>query len=622
MRKFCLFFLVLASFVALVGTECQAQPAIASEYSDTVVVTIDGDQEPVSVVRDIKNELMWYYVPSRLRIAMHGETPAFQFVQYQRKDPKNPEEFIEGGILTMAVNMTLPKDGVSQIQKALAKKYNNEAIRVAPLEMKDGTFHVYAPDAGGKLGTAAQYPKMAPSFPNAEVPIMITMDGLNSDVIAALTTGEGGIPVFVEFTYMGVTPKCGFKVTANYENAYKSVSTDSKLRASYNSWFYSVSTKVDVSTIRESLEKSSSIKVEAISGEAFKAEDIDRYLDPVLKSIMDEIAEAPEPTPEPPAKASEPGNRKAFLSVGFSFAMKDVKKVRKGTRVFEMNRQSQVERKTLIGGAIGVGNILAKVKDEKKREALRKKLYVKIGEGNWQKAFFLVPDVTGAEAGGVMSIDLEVGVVDKKGKFIKEVSKEAVKWVAPKDEDFSPWKDKKGNERNSLSFGLAEVYEKYGDKAAEELSFSMVKKITHKCGKKKSVFKVAQTFPIFSGDGVPNTPEDDVMPITFYPDLIESWAGDGGILRAINISTECKSFDGKSNKALKQTVTLTPNTEDPPVMLVPTKIKGDKPNPVKGSFKFILKKGKVEKKFKDLLDEWGTDVMFMDDDFMDTEEKK
>src|SRR5689334_9221117 len=82
-----------------------SQASLASEdFIENVPITENGEKITYSLVRDGNQKNQWYYIPSRIRLSEKqkqngSREPEFTLIRYQFKDPKNPQELLEGGII-------------------------------------------------------------------------------------------------------------------------------------------------------------------------------------------------------------------------------------------------------------------------------------------------------------------------------------------------------------------------------------------------------------------------------------------------------------------------------------------------------------------------------------------
>jgi len=484
-------FIGVSLLISVSSSTGWAQASLAAEDKiDEVPVTIDGVKESFTVIRDARTPEQWYYAPDRPRLferTFQGRSePDFALIRYQFKDPKNPQSLLEGGLVQFAVSLGIPSEAIPQLVDAIGKKSKipKEKIRLAALPMKSATVALYTPQ-GDFMASTPQGAGIAPTFATQKMVFSVALTKIGSDVYDELVKGNTGIPVAVEFTYSGVSPPLGFKVSVNWDQTYSFYSKDEKFRARASVLgYFGATTDAERQKIRETLEQNNCIKIEVITGSGFKMEDANKYIEPMLNRINQEILEnlkAPEKIT--PTEAGKPELSKAkFLTAGYSVAVKDVKKVKKGTETLTFDTREVVERKTVASGFAGIGRY---------PEPMRNKLVTIVPPGPWRSAFFVLPAVGDAEDLGINQVDLEIGL--KTGDKVRE--SQVVMW-RPKE----GWKDKNGQPRTVLVFGLMGLGA--GDAPLKNASFASKAKITLK----REVLEVTQQSEVFSGETAITTP--------------------------------------------------------------------------------------------------------------------
>lgn len=612
MKKLFLFALCLL----LVNVQAAfSQASLADGDKVDLTITIDKSEENVTCIKDAIKPEQWYYVPNKPRLVTvksstsKTELPSFSLVKYQAKDPDDPEKLVEGGVLQAAVNLALPETGLKQLKAGLAKVTGLAAdkILLAPLNMSNAKIAVYTP--GGELmGDAPIAPDIGPSFANQSIPIQINLTRLGADFSDALVKTGGGIFMTFIFDYNGLTPKCGFKVTVDWDQTFKHFSTQTKAKVNYGGWFWSGSAQTDISTVRESLITNKCIKVESIAGESFKAEEIDAYLMPILEAINKEIFNIEAPEKVEPAKAADPSvpSRRWGVSGGLSFSLKSVEKVKKGHTTYSMDRQFIVARQTIAGGLIGIGNYSKEIQD---------KLITVMPHGNWASAWYSLPDVGSAEDIGVTEVSVTVNVVDNKGKAIAKVPQQNAKWT-PKT---GSWVDAKKNERNSLVFALADVYQNFKGKE-DQLFYKQKMDVTQKIGNATKKMTFENTLPMFDGEAAISTPMSSIECVEINGNLL-TWFGDeypkyvpaafaGQASDLTNVTVTLESSKPKN----KVTGTLSNKTTELYMLLD----KGDSEEAPETSAKieFNSKKNKKTVTSKNAIEEMGTQIYLTDLDYL------
>ncbi len=609
MKKLFLITLCLL-LVSVSGVFAQASLADGDQFD--VTIKVEGHQENVTVVRDAIRPEQWYYVPNKPRLVEKKEgknaVPVFSLVKYQAKDPANPENLLEGGVLQAAVSLALPDDALAQLRKEIAKftEIEEKKVLLSPLSMSNAKIAVYGP-GGEIMGEAPIAPDIGPSFANQAIPLQINLTRLGADFSDALVKTGGGIFITYVFDYNGLTPKCGFKITVDWDQTYKHFSTNTKAKASYGAFFWGGNAQADISTVRDELMTSKCVNVESIAGEAFKPEDIDKYLMPILESINKEIFNIEAPAKVEPAKAADPAlpSRRWGFSGAVSFSLKSVKDVKKGKTSYSMNRQFIVPRQTIAGGFIGIGGYSKEIQE---------KLIVQMPHGNWASAWYSLPDVGSAESVGVTEVSITVKVLDEAGKAVAKVPQQNAKWTV----SAGAWKDAKGNERNSLMFALAELFSKTKD--TSKLSYEQKIDVTQKTGNKTSKTTFVSKQPIFDGEAAVSTPMSNIECVEVNGSLL-AWYGDeyaapaptdyvGKPSDLTNVAITLKT--AKPSKSYTGTIT----SKNPELYLLLDRGDADEAPKTTGNIVFNSKKNKKTVTYKDLFEEAGDSIFLVDLDYL------
>ncbi len=160
----------------------------------------------------------------------------------------------------------------------------------------------------------------------------------------------------------------------------------------------SAGASADLTKIREELTNNRVIRMEAIEGENFDIKSIDQYMQPILKQINDVLLEELKPPSYfEPGRAVTPESGGFFGGVGYSVAIKEVGKVKKGTEVIDFRVQRIMERATIADGFLGIGKYPKEVQD---------RLVTVLESG--RSAYFLLPPV--GDGLGIEEVDLEVAI--------------------------------------------------------------------------------------------------------------------------------------------------------------------------------------------------------------------
>ena len=285
----------------------------------------------------------------------------------------------------------------------------------------------------------------------------------------------------------------------DWDQAYKFYSKNQKIaaQAAYKNWF-KASFNSESQRLYEQLVENKALEVNITAGEGFGAQDIDKFVKPIIERINKELLEDTKP-PEKIAEAKAkdvPLDDKAYVSGGYSVAVKNVDKVKKGKEKINFNFKQHVERKTVAGGFMGIG----RYPDEMKAQ-----MVTVVPHGNWNNAYFLLPAVADDEGLGISQVDLQIGV--KNGQEV--IDQQVVIWD-PK----VGWKDREGKPRNVVTFGLMNLAEY--NKNYKNLEFDTKAKITLK----HEVLETQSTLPVFNGETAVSTPFSNVDVVKIDSELL------------------------------------------------------------------------------------------------------
>lgn len=506
-----LFFVFLFYFIG-VPVETLAQPLLGGPDQWDIPVSVDGNPEIITVIRDANKPEVWYYAPPRPRLVMNerGE-PVFMMLKYQGVSEEDSEKFVDGAILQFSVRLGLPPETVTALESRIKKLYNqkdSEKIRVTSLPFSDVKMSVMSP-SGDFITNSDQLSDITTSFAQSEVPFQINLNKMGHDVYKALCEGNTGLPVWVSYNYYTITPPASIKIRAEWDKIYKQVSKDLKLRDEVVVAGSGFAESQDRTYIREKLNSMEGLEIETIGNEdAWSNADFEKTVDRLSELVYKELFETSSTiiTKVDPAAAKEvmpkvdgqpvktgnatdvaeiagkliegvaKGTGKAVtqlseamatqglsmvipqVKVGFSYAMKDIEKVQKGKVVVDINRRKILKRLGGCGTFIGVGKYI------QKNKSLQDKLFKTIAPGNWEQATFLLPtlDESIAER-GFSGISISVSVVDiSKKDGARPYKNYGNTKSAVFDLASGKWKFAK-NEVTSLLFPLAALVEKEKD---------------------------------------------------------------------------------------------------------------------------------------------------------------
>lgn len=442
-----------------------AQASLASEdiIDDVSVKSSSGEQLTYTLVRDAIQKDQWYYFPTQARLyeikSAGGATePEFTLLKYQYNNPQKPGELLEGGIIQFAIVLSPDNTSLSQLKSTLLVKTGNPRVRLGALPMKEASVKLVTPK-GEFLAEGSETAGIAPLLATQKMVFSLTLSKIGTDIYDALVNSNTGMGVVVNFTYTGLTPPAGFKITVDWDESYKFFSKNEVTRAKVGgmySWFCgSAEYKKEKQQIVKELKESKCIKVEAITGENFNDSMLYKYIDPILQKITAElfntsdfnnrldsmlVAASLSPDTAGPRRKQD-GSLLNFLnvSVGKSVAIKDIRMVKKGRQEFNFNIKQLVERKSLAGGFVGLGRYPKAVKD---------KLAILIAGGKWESAYFILPPITDDDDIGIKKIGLEIKLTNK-GRYY---SGQVFNWTKTEG-----WTDRNGTKRTVAAFPLIEL---------------------------------------------------------------------------------------------------------------------------------------------------------------------
>jgi len=531
------YFILIGLLVA--GGKIQASPSLAAEHQiDDIPVTINGVKESFSVVQDAFDEFQWYYIPDQPRLferTIDGKTePEFALIRYQFKNPRNPNKLLERGLLQFATSLAIPSQTMGQLTKVIGQKKGvpAEKIRLSALPLKSATVALYTPDDGNILTSAPLGAGIAPNHATQKMVFSVPLTKIGADVYKELVTGNTGLGVAVTMSYSGVTPPAGFKVIVDWERTYSFFSKHSKFRAQaawYGRFTGSASYQSDRQKLLQELIQNKAIKVEVIEGEDFDMSQIDNYLQPILNRINQEILEAFKP-PEKfdLAKTTAPNVSGRWIGLGYSVAVKDFKKVKKGKETIDFSIRKHQERRTIASGFIGIGRYPSELRD---------RLVTIVKPGGWQSAFFVLPVVGDAEELGISQVDMQIALFHQGQHY----DAQSVKWTPT-----AGWRDRNQISRTVVAFPLVYWYQKIGDSAMKQVKFETNTLIT--LGQK--VLKLRQRVDMFDGDAPIAMPLSAVEVVEIDgQDLNWRLVEDDGTLSRVSVAL--KSGDQDFKKTLR-----------------------------------------------------------------------
>lgn len=449
-----------------------SQTSIAAENIIDIVdfsyvdATGSKQDESVTIVRDEREVDQWYYVPSQpvLVTTRVGDKsiPQFTLLSYDYPDPANPQTVVRAGLLNFSARLSLPPEALGAMKAAatesVAKRKGQavaDKIRIAALPINAATVSLYSSDK--KLVGVAEGTGTAPTFASQTMAFSLPLTQLGTAVFDELVKSSAGIRTAVQFTYNGMTPKCGYKVTADYSQARDYYDKNEKFaaRASYYGLF-SGSVSSETTEIRDALVKAGALKIELLASNQCPAERLDTLMQPMLKRINDQVLETFKP-PEKidPVQAGTPSTGGYFGGVGYSVAVKKVSELKKLNEIISFEQATIVERTTVAQGFIGIGNYPDSVKKD-----LVMSVDGTINPGTYV-AFPQVPQ-------GIDRVDLGI-TLQARGKSFASGQYQYQRAG-------NVWKNlQTGAAADRISFSLAGIEQAFGKAGFEDAQLSIVK---------------------------------------------------------------------------------------------------------------------------------------------------
>jgi len=296
--------------LAFVTPNFAQAPSLAPADAYYVSAKTEFGTETFTIIRDGRHEEQFYFVPARPHVAIEKrdgkDYPVFQLLSYQRK---KGDDLVQGGILQFSVQTSISKSTENELLNAIKGKFplsdSKKQHKLSPIPMKEAVISMY--DLDGKLLESAPVKEgIAPIFGNQQFPFMLNLTDLGADAMKALTTGHGGLPVLITYTFQGMTPPGGFKIEVNWDNCYKHLSSDTKLRANLAYANLGANLGADMTKIREEMESNGMMKITALSNEALSDTALDAAMNPVIDLITKELFENIKAPPQiDPASAKE-----------------------------------------------------------------------------------------------------------------------------------------------------------------------------------------------------------------------------------------------------------------------------------------------------------------------------
>lgn len=460
-------------FIALlaIGETAQAQTSIAAEnivdtvafsYVDAAGAKQDAD---VTIVRDEREAEQWYYVPSRPILVTSNvgnkAVPEFTLLRYDYTDPSNSQTFVRGGLLNFSARLSLPPQALPAMmaaaKQAIAKRKGQgvaDGIRIAALPINSARVSIYSDN---RLVGVAEGTGTAPTFASQTMAFSLQLNQLGAAVFDELVKSPTGVRTAVEFTYNGMTPKCGYRVTADYQQARDYYSKNEKFaaRASYYGLF-SAAASSENSDMRDALVQSGALKIEVLASNQCPPERLDTLMQPILKRINDQVLETFRP-PEAiePTQAGAPSTNGFFGGAGYTVAVKQVSQLKKLTETISFEQATIVERTTVAQGFIGIGNY---------PDDIKKDLVIVIDGSINPGTYLALPQVPE----GVDRVDLDIRLT-ARGEAFGTGQYQYLR-------QSNSWKNlQNGTIPDRISFSLAGIEQRFGKDAIKDARITVTK---------------------------------------------------------------------------------------------------------------------------------------------------
>lgn len=382
---------------------------LADDTIDDVKVATERGETIVTLMRDAYNSNQWYYVPTRPRLVQvvnNGrKEPVFHLYRYQFENPSKPNELLEGGLLTFSATLALEPQAVEDLKRQIVEKradVDRTKLALSALRMKSAKVQLYSPGASGVfVATPPDGNGDAPIFTTQEMAFVVDLTKIGTSLYKELIEGKAGLKLQVDFTYGGLTPPAGFTVTADYKQAHEYYGKNTKFQAQASYFgLWGASYTSESTEIRQRLEESGALKIDVVEGSGFKKEDIDKYLQPIVKRINDQVLQTMTPPERIEAPQANPSGKGGFFgSANYAVATKDITQIKQIRDVINMRYRMYEERKTSAAANISVADYAQEVRDS---------LFSTVKNLNWESAYFRLPDVDLTQDAGVKQVDLSV----------------------------------------------------------------------------------------------------------------------------------------------------------------------------------------------------------------------
>ena len=555
----------------------QALPSLDPQNWDTLKVDEkigkSTNETMITVIKDSKKPLVWYYVPNKPRLAeritkkdgKRVAKPVFQLMTLQTKSAKT-KNIYEEGMLQFSLRMDLQPETASQAKGLILKKLQKEIdeenkgkedkdkkkqisdIRLLPLPVSSASISIYEP-SGEWLSSGVQQPAIAPTFSTQSVPFQINLTSMGADAMKALTQkGQGGLGVYYQLSFEGVLPPANLTIEVDWDQTFHHVSKNTKKKEYWNALLFAGGTrKENKLEVTEDLVENKCIRI-VTEGREDELEALQPVMDGILERINTELIEKMAP-PEKvdPAEADEPSyGIGMFYGGGTSIATKDKKVTKKGKERISFNRAKIITRATSCGTFIGIGNYDKKIIEEAN---------IVMDPGHWEKAYYTIPAVGNDPS--LISITLNQFVQYKKGSGKKEgelprfsgcENPQLITWKPKAANGQAAWIDKKGEVVNNISWPLQALYAEAkaaGKSINDYVEYKVVVTISsHGKGALVDQVKLEKLIPMMTGDRPVTNPMAIVDTLTVTCDYL-TFGEDKEGLKKVLMQIDRKSKDGK-----------------------------------------------------------------------------
>jgi hypothetical protein len=443
-----------AAIIALIVTSggrtaiAQDVSLLADDTIDDIKISDNGIDQTVTVVRDAYNPNQWYYIPTRPRLVQavnNGrKEPVFHLYRYQFENPANNGELLEGGLLQFTASLSLEPQALDELKKQILitkKDIDPTKFALSALRMKTAKAQLYSPgDTGVFVRTPPDGNGDAPIFTTQDMAFAVDLTKIGASLYKELLNGKAGLKLQVDYTYGGLTPPAGFTVNVNYKQAldYYAKNSIFQAQASYYG-LWGASYKSESTEIRQSLENSGALTIDVVEGSGFKKEDIDQYLQPIVKRINDQVLQIMAPPDKIDEPRADPAGKGGFFgSANYAVATKSVNQLKQLKETINMRFRMYEERKTSAAATISVADY---------PQAVRDSLFSSVQNLNWDSVFFRLPQIDVAPDAGIKSVGLSV-VLESGSKKLPDRS---FTWTSTNGN----WVDDKDNKTKAgTSFAL------------------------------------------------------------------------------------------------------------------------------------------------------------------------